>query len=420
MRRGAYESDSPFFLKRHGRRVCDFCMASLTERKRVYLDPRWYWLCESCQAGYPAKPGRTLTARIRARRMKPMIGLVLRGLALCLAWLLTAQPVWAAIAFVQSTGVDTLNNGGGKTISFGTLPSAGDFIAVAICGIGGIDFVIQSVTDNQGDTYSLGAKVRLGGGQAGEAAIYYTANIPAPSGTFSITVNPTETVGNNISMVALAYTGMEDTDVVDVTATNATASPTDASVGPSSSTTVNDTLVLALGCMWAASVDISPSDPSSGYTSRGVQENGVLTALSLGEKIESSTGAQSASWTHDDADTGSVLVAFKAAGGSPPIVTGTADATLSWVEPTLNQDGSPLMDLSNTQGFYRRPASSSWVSCITKNAPSVTGGASQSGTCTVPIPAGTTENVDFVVRPYDQRGNEGTWTSVITKPLTGS
>lgn len=418
MRRGRYTSGSPFFLKRHGRRVCDFCMASLTERARVYLEPRWYWLCESCQAGFPAKSGPSLTARIQARRAPGRV-LALRGLALVLAWLLLLQPAFAAIAFNKSTGAGTLNNGYSKTVSFASLPAQGDLVAVVICGIGGIDFVIQSVTDNQGNTYSQAAKLRLGGGQAGEAAIYYTANIPSPSGTFSITVTPTEAFGNNISVIGLAYSGLEASSVVDVTATNATTTPTDASVGPSSSTTVNDTLVLAGACMWAGSFDLNVTGPA-GYTERANQEDATLPALNVADKIVASTGTQSASWAHDDADTAAVLVAFKGAASATPPVTGTASATLSWVEPTINQDGTPLNDLSNTQGFYRRPNSSSWVSCITKNAPVVTGGASQSGTCTVPVPAGTTENVSFMVRPYDQRGNEGTWSPIITKPLTGS
>jgi hypothetical protein len=418
MRRGAYESDSPFFLKRQGRRVCDFCMASLTERKRVYLHPRWYWLCESCQAGYPAKPGRTLTARIQARRIRPVIGLALRGLAILLVWLLTVQPVLAAIAHEKNTGVVQLLDGYTQSASFLSLPSAGALIAVVVCGQQGVTFQTQTVTDNQGNTYTKAVELDIGGDAPGEAAIYYTANIPAPSGTFTVTVTPVETSGNLLSMIALSYTGLEGSSVVDVVASNASASPTDASVGPSSSTTVNDALILAAACMEAVDSDIAITGPA-GYTERADQPDGFYPGFHVADKIVSSTGAQSAAWSHDDADTAAVLVAFKGAGSAPPPVTGTADATLSWVEPTINQDGSPLNDLSNTQGFYRRPLGA-WVSCITKNAPSVTGGASQNGTCTVPVPAGTTESVDFVVRPYDQRGNEGTWTNVITKPLTGS
>ena len=58
--------------------------------------------------------------------------MILRLLAVLLSWLLLVQPVWAAIAFEQSTGVDTLFNGYTKTVSFSNLPSQGDLIAVAI------------------------------------------------------------------------------------------------------------------------------------------------------------------------------------------------------------------------------------------------------------------------------------------------
>lgn len=417
VRGGRYESQSPFFLKRNGQRVCDFCLSSLTDRKRVYGHPRWYWLCEACQIGFPAQSGRTLTARIRARR-KPFLAVTLRSFILVLSWLLLAQPVDAAITFSRSTGVDT-GIEYTKQIAFGTAPSQGDLVAVVVCGQQGIDFQVQSVSDNQGNTYTRAERIKPSSASFTELAVYYTANIPTPSGTFSITVTPVETSGNNLSVIGLAYGGLEGSGVVDVTDTGETTSPTDASVGPSSPTTVSDALILAAACMQASDDDVVITGPA-GYTERADQPNGFFPALHVADKIVSSTGTQSAAWSHDDANTGAVLVVFKGASSAPPPVTGTADATLSWVEPTVNQDGSPLTDLSNTQGFYKRPNSSAWVSCITKNAPVVTGGASQTGTCTVPVPAGTEENVSFVVRPYDQRGNEGTWSPIIIKPLTGS
>lgn len=423
VRGGRYESQSPFFLKRRGRRVCDFCMASLTERARVYLEPRWYWLCESCQAGFPAKSGPSLTTRIQARRTPGRV-LALRGLALVLAWLLLAQPVWGAAAHVQNTGTVTLNNGSAQTMTFPSLPSAGEAIVVAVCGWHSSPvmsrFRLQSITDNQGNTYTKALDVETGGSTSSHLYLYYTANIPAPSGTFSITVTPETASENFIAAGAAAYSGLEGSNVLDVTATNQTSAPTDASVGPSATTIQNDELVVAAACVEAPDDALNITTPS-GYTQRFVHQN-AQTAMGFqySDKVVASTGAQSASWSHDDAATSAGLATFRAAATAPPPVTGTASATLSWVEPTINQDGTPINDLSNTQGFYRRPNSSAWVSCITKNAPVVTGGASQSGTCTVPVPAGTTENVDFMVRPYDQRGNEGTWSPIIIKPLTGS
>jgi len=48
-----------FILYRNQERVCDFCLSSLTERRRVYLPPTTYWLCDACAPPEDLRPRPT-------------------------------------------------------------------------------------------------------------------------------------------------------------------------------------------------------------------------------------------------------------------------------------------------------------------------------------------------------------------------
>lgn len=317
----------------------------------------------------------------------------------------------AADDFAHAAVAVKPDTGGASTCSFGSLPTGGNAVFIPICGkhTPSGAFQVASVTDNQGNSYSLMASSLTGNVSTGlvRVLLYGNTNIGNPSGTFTITVSPQASSNNFYVFGALEYSDVQDSGALDVTATNGTVSPTDASVGPSAATAQANELVIAATALQAdADSNVGLAAPSAGYTQRFVEQDAAaLVGCQVADKIVAATGTQSAAWSHDAADTASILATFRQA----PTVAGGVSVTLSWREPTLNSDGTPLTDLQRTQGYYKRPSSADWVSCATVSANSPSGGALRQASCNMPIPTGVTETVEFTATATDTNGNQSTY-----------
>ena len=85
-----------------------------------------------------------------------------------------------------------------------------------------------------------------------------------------------------------------------------------------------------------------------------------------------------------------------------------ATVTMTWTEPTLNEDGSPLTDLDVTVGTYQVPNGTEIICDADQPATDPTGGGSVSVTCTVPISPQTEQDVEFRAYAIDAVGNSTT------------
>lgn len=317
----------------------------------------------------------------------------------------------AADDFAQAAVAVKPDTGGASTCSFGSLPTGGNAVIVPICGrhTPSGSFQVASVTDNQGNSYSLMASSLTGNVSTGlvRVLLYGNTNIGNPSGTFTITVSPQASSNNFYVFGGLEYSDVQDSGALEVTATNGTVSPTDASVTTATPTTKADELVIAATALQAdADSNVGLSAPATGYTQRFVEQDAAsLVGCEVADKIVSATGLQSATWSHDAADTASLIATFREA----PTVAGGVSVTLSWREPTLNSDGTPLTDLQLTKGYYKRPSSADWVLCATVSANSPSGGALRQASCNMPIPTGVTETVEFTATATDTNSNQSTY-----------
>lgn len=182
----------------------------------------------------------------------------------------------AAPTIVQSKIAN--GTGGTLNVSFDSLPTIGNRVVACVVGADPV-----SVSDNQGHgTYTADSP--------GDESNFYTqiasVVVTTSSGTFTVTL--TSTYGGAICVAEIA-----DDEGLDVQYAELTPAGTDPNVGPSSSTTVANDLVIA---MWGANAGSSTT--TGGYTE--LQEyDGTSSGLSLSVAylVVAATGAQECTWT---------------------------------------------------------------------------------------------------------------------------
>jgi hypothetical protein len=253
-----------------------------------------------------------------------------------------AGPAIAAISYVQSNSASPNNSSlSSLTVTLSAAEAAGDLNVVAV-GWGSTTVGISSVTDSQGNSYTLaiGPSATT---SVGSTSIYYAPNIAAAAaGANTVTVTFSAAVPFPDVRVA-EYSGISTTSPLDVT-TVATGTGTTSSSGAVSTTNANDLLV---GSNWVLS---GTTGPGTGFTQRVISAwDGDI----LEDEIVSATGSYtatapispSAAWIMQ-------MAAFKAAssGGdtTPPTAPSGLTATaasgsqinLSWTAPLITS-GSP-------------------------------------------------------------------------------
>ena len=95
-----------------------------------------------------------------------------------------------------------------------------------------------------------------------------------------------------------------------------------------------------------------------------------------------------------------------------PLVAFAVDVTVngtqvqvSYQEPTTNKTGTPLTDLASTTVRYAMPTTATPTACNTTPASALTGGATITATCLVPIVLDQEADVRFTVTASDTSGN---------------
>jgi Bacterial Ig-like domain (group 3)/IPT/TIG domain/Galactose oxidase, central domain/Kelch motif len=261
------------------------------------------------------------------------------------------------------------------SVTYTDVQTAGDLNVVVV---GWNDSVAQvsSVTDSQGNTYTLAVGPTVQGGTATQA-IYYSKNIvgsPANGNTVTVTFN----TGATSADVRIAeYSGADPSVPVDVVA----AAQGSSSLSDSSSVTTTSANDLLVG---ANLVQTITTGPGAGYTSR------VITSPDsdiLEDSVVSVTGSYSATAPVDSGAWIMQMVAFRAAGSAPPTAP-----TITSVNPTSGPVGTLVVIVGSNFG------SSQGTSTVTFNGTMATPTSWSATSVVATIPSGaTTGNVIVTV-----------------------
>jgi hypothetical protein len=203
-------------------------------------------------------------------------------------------------------------------ITLATAVSAGDLIIVVAVNHNTAAVVATDVSDSGGtNAYTL---ITVANASACSALLAYQGNAAALSIGATITV--TYPSARNIAAIAYKVSGAAASPF-DVSATNAQASATALTVGPTGTTAQANELVI--GCFtWSGTHTITAGNP---YTA-GTKEESTTTIRGVAAewKIVSATGTQTATATLNTASVGAHIVAtFKEASGSTFTEAGEGD-----------------------------------------------------------------------------------------------
>ncbi len=239
-----------------------------------------------------------------------------------------------AISVLQKTSA----NGGGaatQAVSFGSLPSTGNSVVVAVACRTNFNQYSCAVTDNQsGNVYTQLAVAQTVSSSGSNTFIFWCPSITSPSGTFTVTATFSVTSGSgNPSGQAVAI--MEVSGLgssVDQTGSfGASSSATSGSVTAGGANTSSNELVVA-ACAegnYSGSATNILDPANSGYTSWALVDTGSLgTGFEASYKIISGPETSSAAWTWTPSTLWSAVIATIAAAGGG----GGNSASIAWVK----------------------------------------------------------------------------------------
>jgi hypothetical protein len=220
-------------------------------------------------------------------------------------WLLIllASPVWGQAIDQQTAKFVRDAVIGAQSFSFSTLPASGSLVCATFWGWQqGASLDIQVVSDNQGNTYDLTSSL----GSDGVASVACAPNVIS-SGTFTITITPVD-VAEPFYLVAagISFTSMQSAAPKDRTASDSQPGPqtNDATVttSPLATTTPNQVVIICAGIFFLDAF-VNVTNPG-GYTEiLSEQDASNHVGGQCAYKTTTSTGVQSAAWSHVDVTT---------------------------------------------------------------------------------------------------------------------
>lgn len=387
--------------------------------------------------------------------------------------LFTPSLAWAAPAVVQSVDAGNGDGNGNNTASFGSLPTAGNYI-VCIMWSGGSSPASNTCSDNQsGNTYSdLSGTTIVNDATSGTIRVWI-AKVVGSSGTFTVTTHAG--TGSGTGLVIMEVSGLDSSTPQDGLAQVTSHTAFDATTiaqAAGTATQNNDLMVLAAGN--------SASGKTYSWTAPLVLGQEVATPGVGGDTHHSgwgnisSTGAQTAqaSWSGADAyisiafllqgptaPTSQTAFRFRNDDGSETTATWLAAENTNITQPTMTNtrlrlQASTTGDVAatafqieykkSTDSTYKRVgttttaitfvATSSSATGSTSVAPSYPTGIqkgdmlllaveSKPGTATIVAPSGWT--VSAVSNPIGGQGANGadtgtTTTKIFTKEADGT
>jgi hypothetical protein len=212
----------------------------------------------------------------------------------------TATTAPATPAFVQVNAATPQTNQSTVAVPF-TDGQTGGNMNVVVVGWNSDTSSITAVTDSAGNAYQVAAPVRRGTGLS--QAIYYAENI-APAASNTVTVTFASAVPFADVRIA-EYSGLDQTNPFDVTASNSGTSPT----ATSGNVTTTSPVELVIGAGMTTGVY---TGSSTGFTTRVIT---VPDADILADRVVTSTGTYSAGGNQSSSSNWVMQVAtFRAAG----------------------------------------------------------------------------------------------------------
>jgi len=310
-----------------------------------------------------------------------------RARALSVALLVFAHPAFAQVAFVQSTGL--FGNPAGITAASTALaanPKVGDTIVVLLWTWTQNTPPATTVSDSAGNTYTSNALAIIHQATWYESAQVFSVPVTSTGAGFKVTVNmPGNDNQSQIRAVATEYSGVGAVDKTNaVTGTSAAAN-----VATTTATAYANELVVSAFGIDNPADNFTSIAPSSGYTTRAfVFQNAGDTAGGGADKIISTTGVQSNTWTVAPTLSGwaAVIATFRSTGSTTPdhfaiIDAGTAvNCQASPVTITAHSATHAPVATTGTITVSTSTGHGDWT--LTTGGGTFTPGASNGGTAT--------------------------------------
>lgn len=213
-----------------------------------------------------------------------------------------------------------------QACSFGTLPTSGNAVIVAVNLREAFSTITVGVTDNQGNTYSQVASGGPFGGTASETYLFWCSSIGASSGTFTVTA--TFNSSPDVQIVGLMEVSGLSGSVDQTGSGDGTGVSTCTVTCSSANSNAADLVVASASLSSFDNVPTGMSDPATGeaYTSWYFQDGeGTYGSGAEGSyRITSSTETSTATWSWTvGTDTWSGAIAsFKGSGAAIPSLLG--------------------------------------------------------------------------------------------------
>lgn len=244
-----------------------------------------------------------------------------------------------AAAFVQKTAKFTASAANSVT-SAALTTTVGNRLVVTV-STWHVFGCTHTVSDNKGNSWANDVTGSTSAGP-GRATIASCNLVTAGSGhTITVTSSQSDS-GTYFEGNCSEFSGIASSSAVDKTATDPGAA-SDTSATPTTATTTQaDELVVCALHINGNSTNCHITDPPSGYTTIGVQQDNTTTCgYQSGYKVVSATGAQSASWTFDSSnsgDNGMIATYFASAPSVPSLPIDNPLRPVSLAQPDAEDD----------------------------------------------------------------------------------
>jgi hypothetical protein len=210
-----------------------------------------------------------------------------------------------------------------QTVNFGSTPTIGDSIIVAITFQFGSIASGVTVTDNQtpANTYTL-VKNNAPGTGGDETAIYFCSAVTHASGTFTVSASCSS--GGVVSFGVIETSGAYTVDVDNINSSGSTNNIT--VTNGSANTSATDFVVALMAAQFTTSGPTGLANPTSGYTNFWIQDSNNAHNSCAGYKNESSIVTSSATWNWTVSQEASVIIATFAPPAPP------ANIVVAWLK----------------------------------------------------------------------------------------
>jgi hypothetical protein len=238
-----------------------------------------------------------------------------------------------ANAVVQTKSATVDNFGSTTTLSFNTTPTVGRAVTVLIA-IFGPD--VTSITDNQGNSYSLSVGAQHGSSSSTRNFIFRCANIATASGTFTVTLNTSGT-GNYCLWSIVEESGALTVSPLDRTDTEEVANGTSVTPTTLATTQADEISYVAVGGSNAGNNPHGYTLPGD-YTQIYKEDNASAHHAGIfGYKILSATAVQNptVTWTGNETGLG-VIATYKAAAAASSVFNPLSGRGGGAAQPLVN------------------------------------------------------------------------------------